>query len=104
MLRFAGGEARFCKPLLFKVGTRLVSSLALDLRSPTGRTCWRSAATSTSNGGMVARDDTLRLPTRSLGLAIFEGGSKHMNVEADTRTKSSDTRAIITKASGPIAA
>jgi hypothetical protein len=88
LLRFAGGEARFCKSLLFEVGTRLVSSLFEDLRSPGGHMCWRRAATSTSLCGMVVGDVALRLPLRSRGLTIFEGGSKQRSVEGDTTTES----------------
>ena len=89
-MRFGGGDARFGKPLPLELCAILLSSLALDLCSPAGRLCWRSAATSTSNSGVVVGDVALRFPARSLGLTIFGGGSKHRSVEADTRTESED--------------
>lgn len=94
LVRFGGGDARFGKPLPLELCAILLSSLALDLCSPAGRLCWRSAATSTSNSGVVVGDVALRFPARSLGLTIFGGGCKHPSVEADTRTESEDRGCI----------
>ena len=90
--RFGGGDARLDKPLPLEV-CAFLSALAFDLGSPAGRLCWRSAAASSSNSGVVVGDVAFRFPARSLGLTILAGGCKNTNVEGDTRRKTEDTRA-----------
>jgi hypothetical protein len=95
LLRFGGGDARFVKPLPLEACAILLSSLALDLCSPVGRLCWRSAATSTSTSGVVVGDVALRFPARSLGLTIFGGGTKHAAPEQTPEDNDVRTEGIL---------
>lgn len=100
--RFARGDARLAVSLPLRGGTGLLSSRALDRRSPSARLRCRRAATSTSHAASSA-SDALRFPLPSLGRTILKECRQHKSVETDTNTDTSDVGSVIAKAALPIA-